>query len=416
MIDLSTIEISVTLIIALILIVGFVMGEIARKVGLPRVTGYIVAGILLNPDLSGLVPADFAGKTKPVTDIALAFITFSVGGTLEFGKIKSLGKSILSIAFFEAEFALIFVAIGMMLLAPMLVKLPGGDFYTVVLPMALLMACLASPTDPSATLAVVHEFRAAGPVTSTVMGVAALDDALGIINYSMVVALSTVLVQGTGLNFSGAVLHPLIVILSSVGMGAVIGIMFNLICNMLKKETEGILIVVVLGALLLCFGLASLFNVDELLATMSMGILVTNYNPMRKKIFGLLERYLEELVIVLFFTLACMHLNLDAAKSAATLIVVFVIFRALGKTTGTMLGAKLSGAQPVVRKYTVGGLLPQGGIVIGLALMMQQKPYAEGFADIIIGVVIGATVVHELIGPMVSKFALGKAGEILPQK
>lgn len=416
MIDLSTIEISVTLIIALILIVGFVMGEIARKVGLPRVTGYIVAGILLNPDLSGLVPADFAGKTKPVTDIALAFITFSVGGTLEFGKIKSLGKSILSIAVFEAEFALIFVAIGMMLLAPMLVKLPGGDFYTVILPMALLMACLASPTDPSATLAVVHEFRAAGPVTSTVMGVAALDDALGIINYSLVVAVSTVLVQGTGLNFSGAVLHPLIVIVSSVGMGAVIGIMFNLICNMLKRETEGILIVVVLGALLLCFGLASLFNVDELLATMSMGVLVTNYNPLRKKIFGLLERYLEELVIVLFFTLACMHLNLDAAQSAVMLIVVFVIFRALGKTTGTMLGAKLSGAQPLVRKYTVGGLLPQGGIVIGLALMMQQKPYAEGFADIIIGVVIGATVVHELIGPMVSKFALGKAGEILPQK
>lgn len=412
MIDFDNIILSVTLITGIILITGFVLGELARKVGLPRVTGYILAGILLNPDLSGFIPADFAGQTSPVTDMALAFITFSVGGTLEFGKIRKLGKNILSIAVFEAEFAMIFVVVGMILFAPLLVNLPGEDLLTVILPMALLTGCLAAPTDPSATLAVVHEFKASGKVTSTIMGVAALDDALGIINYSLAVAISAVLVRGGGLDFSGAMLQPLLIILGSIAAGAIIGVFFNMICNLLRKETEGILIVVVLGALLLCFGLASMLNIDELLATMTLGVVVTNYNPLHKKIFGLLERYLEELVIILFFTLACMHLDLNAVKNALLLIVIFVAFRALGKTSGTMLGAKISGADPVVRKYTFGGLLPQGGIVIGLALMIKQEPFAADFADIIIGVVVGATVVHELLGPMVSKFVLRKAGEI----
>lgn len=414
MIGLEDITLSVTMITGIILLTGFVLGELVRKAGLPRVTGYIVAGILLNPDLSGFIPADFANQTQPITDMALAFITFSVGGTLEFGKIRKLGKNILSIALFEAEFAVIFVAGGMILFAPLLVNLPGDDLLTVVLPMALLTACLAAPTDPSATLAVVHEYKASGKVTSTIMGVAAVDDALGIINYSLAVAVSAVLVQGGGLSFSGAVVDPLLIILGSVALGALTGVIFNVICNHLRRETEGILIVVVIGALMLCFGLASVFEIDELLATMSLGVVVSNFNPLRKKIFALLERYLEELVIVLFFTLACMHLDLFAVKNAMFLILVFVVFRTLGKTSGTMLGAKLSGAEPAVRKYTVGGLLPQGGIVIGLALMIRQEPYAAGFADIIIGVVVGATVVHELLGPLVSKFVLRKANEIRP--
>ncbi len=145
---------------------------------------------------------------------------------------------------------------------------------------------------------------------------------------------------------------------------------------------------------------------------MAMGVIVTNFNPLHEKIFGLLERYLEELIIVLFFTLATMHLDLDAVKNAALLILVFVVFRAMGKTAGTMLGGKISHADKSVRKYTVGGLLPQGGIVIGLALMMKQEAFAADFADIIIGVIVGATVVHELVGPVFSKTFLRRAGEI----
>lgn len=406
------IHLSTTFIMGLILIVGFVLGEAAQKTGLPRVTGYIVAGIILNPDLSHLIPRDFTRHTDPFTNIALAFITFSVGGTLKFKMIRSLGKNILSIAVFEAEFALIFVMGGMLLFAPLMVDLPADEWMTVVLPMSLLMACLASPTDPSATLAVEHEFKASGKVTSTIMGVAAVDDALGIINYSLAVVIASVLVQKAGFDINNSVLEPLMVIGGSVALGLVLGWIFNLICRFLKNESEGILIVVVLGSLMLCFGLASLFGIDELLTTMSMGMIVANYNPISKKIFGLLERYLEELVIVLFFTLACMVLDLDAVKNAAPLILVFIVFRAAGKAAGTMLGAKISRADAVIRKYTVGGLLPQGGIVIGLALLMKQEPYAEGFADIIIGVIVGSTVIHELIGPLASKYVLRKAGEI----
>lgn len=412
MISFENFTLGATLIVGLILIVGFLLGEAVSKAGLPRVSGYILAGILLNPQIFSLIPEDFADRTNPVTNMALAFITFSVGGTLRLEKVRSLGKSIVSIAVFEAEFAMIFVAGGMMLFAPMLVDLPGNDWGTVIIPMAILTASLAAPTDPSATLAVVHEYKARGKVTSSIMGVAAMDDALGIINYSVAVAVATVLVQNSGFDVAASVLEPLGVILGSVFLGAILGWIFNLICRFLKKESEGVLIVVVLGSLLLCFGLASLIGIDELLATMAMGVIVTNFNPLHEKIFGLLERYLEELIIVLFFTLATMHLDLDAVKNAALLILVFVVFRVMGKTAGTMLGGKISHADKSVRKYTVGGLLPQGGIVIGLALMMKQEAFAADFADIIIGVVVGATVVHELAGPIFSKTFLRRAGEI----
>ena len=139
--------------------------------------------------------------------------------------------------------------------------------------------------------------------------------------------------------------------------------------------------------------------------------LLTNSSP-AKRIFTIIERYTDELIFVVFFTLSGLHLNLSAISGSILLIAVFVVARALGKYTGTYLATSWLNADEKVRKYTAGGLFPQGGIVIGLALLLAKNPLVSEYASLIIGVVIGASLIHELLGPLVAKAALKKAGEI----
>jgi len=244
------------------------------------------------------------------------------------------------------------------------------------------------------------------------MGVAAFDDALGIINYSLAIAIASILILNQNFNISSSLTHPLITIFGAVLLGILLGFLFNGITLIFKKETEGGFIVIILGLLLLCFGTATLLGVDALLATMTMGAVVVNFNPFREKIFKILERYTEELIFVLFFTLSGMHLNFSILTTSLLLIVFFVIFRTIGKISGTIIGATIAKSPPKIKKYVAGGLIPQGGIVIGLALLIKQNSTFDILSDIIISVIIGATIIHELIGPIVAKIALTKAGEI----
>ena len=403
------------LIIGIIIFTGFVAGELCTRIGLPKVTGYILAGLILNPKLTHFIPESFVEHTALVTNIALSFITFSVGGTLLFSKIRSLGKSIIFITLFEAEFAFLFVGVFLILLGPLVVSLPEFTFVSFFLPLALLLASLASPTDPSATLAVQHQYKAKGEVTSTIMGVAAFDDILGIINYSLAVSIAGICVLHQSLGIY-SIVQPFIKILGSIIGGCLFGFFLNILTKIIKKETEGVLLTLIISLLSLCYGLAGMFGADELLSTMTMGIVVVNYNIKKEKLFKILERYTEELIFVLFFTISAMHLNFSVMVSNYLFIIIFIVFRSIGKFTGTIVGGKISKSSLSIQKFTVGGLIPQGGIVIGLALVIKQNPAFDSISDIILNVIIGATIIHEIFGPVISKFALEKAGEITLNK
>jgi len=344
--------------------------------------------------------------------MALAFITFSVGGTVFLPRVRELGRSIALITLFEAEFAFLAVVIGFAALTPLLMHGAGLPWAAAILPMSLLAGSLASPTDPSATLAVAHEYRARGDVSSTIMGVAAFDDALGIINYSIAVAAATALARHAGFRVGSSLLAPLMSIAGAAAVGVAFGFVLNGAVRLFGRETEGYLIVPILGLLAACFGVARLVHVDELLATMTMGITVVNTYRQRVRIFGVLERYTEQLIFVLFFTLSGMHLKFSALFAAWGLVLLFVVMRALGKLSGTALGSLLGRAPSSVRKYAGGGLIPQGGIVIGLALLMKQNTALDAFSDTLISLVIGTAVIHELVGPILAKRALQKAGEL----
>lgn len=398
------------LIIGILIASGFILGELVERLGLPRVTGYILAGVLLNPGVFHFIPPVFVQATEPVTNIALAILTFAVGGTLALAPLRELGKGIAFIALGEAELAALAVTLGMLVTLPFLVHLEGASFLTVYLPLALLLGSLASPTDPSATLAVIHQYKAKGPVSFSIMAAAALDDALGIINFSVAVVLATIFTSHAAVHTS-SLLIPFLSIGGAVGLGFLFGFTFHFASGFLHGDSGGLFLVLILAILTLCYGIGTLLDLDQLLATMSVGITVVNFGRERDRIFQLIESYAEPLVFVLFFTISGMYLNFQILFKFLPVVLLFVAFRSVGKLGGVYAGAFLAHSSHPVRRYTGWGLIPQGGIVIGLALVMKQNPALAPVSDILLNVIIGATVIHELIGPLTAKVALQKAGE-----
>lgn len=395
----------------LVIMLGYVLGELVRKFGLPRVSGYIVAGLLLNPRITGFVSIDFVDSMGTITDLSLAILTFAIGGTLAFGPLKELGKKILFIALGEAQLSAFLVMAGCLVTLPFLLP-EAGNFWTMTAPLAVLLGSLASPTDPSATLAVVRQYRAKGMVTFSIMASAALDDALGILNYSLGIVVAVVLVTHHVEGVS-TILEPLIAIGGALGLGFVSGLAFRYVPKWLRGESDGLQIALLLGALGLCYGVSAMLDLDQLLATMAMGMTVVNTarRQERHHVFHLLEESVEPIVFIVFFTVSGMLLDVEVLIQYLPVVLLFVLFRTIGKLVGANLGARLGKASRNVRRYTGWGLIPQGGIVIGLALLVQQEPALASISHILLNVIIGATVIHELIGPLTAKLAIMKSGE-----
>ncbi|NOZ46234.1 MAG: hypothetical protein GXO79_05570 [Chlorobi bacterium] len=405
---------SIILYIGIIIFAGFIFSELTNFIKLPKVTGYIIAGILLNPSLFNVIPESFLENTTPVINIALSFITFSVGGSLLFSELKIKGKSMITLTIFEAEFAFLFVTLSFLFLSYMFHMLDTTSF-RVYLAFSLLLGVFATPTDPSATLAVINEYGAKGKVTNMVLGIAAFDDSIGLINYSIFSSVAILLMGGTSIGMA-SYFEPLYAIGGALLLGTIFGFFMNFITKFLNKETGGEIIIVVGALLLLCYGLAKLIKIDALLSNMVMGVVVVNYSKNQDRIFKILERYTDELIFLLFFTISGMHLNFGSVVASLPFILIFVIFRSLGKFSGIYFGGYFLKESKKIKKYTAGGLVPQGGIVIGLAFLMRTYPEFNSLSDIVISIILGATVIHEIIGPVISKFALKKAGEIAIDK
>jgi Kef-type K+ transport system membrane component KefB len=400
-----------TLLFGLVIFVGFIGGELAKLIKLPKVTGYILAGVFLNPGFLGIIPVAFNNNVNVLTNVALSFITFSVGGTLLYPEVKKLGKSILYMTLLEAEFAFLLTAAGLLIFLYFFHLFPGHDLYTFYLPMVFLLGSLASPTDPSATLAVKTEYQAKGVVMSSIMGIAAFDDVLGIMNYSIATGLAIAFIKQEPLALS-TIGEPVISILGSIAVGIAFGFILNMVTNFVKKEADSVLLVIISGILLLSFGVSNWLKWDSLLATMTVGVIVVNFNSRQKAIFEVLERYTDEIIFTLFFTISGLMLNFQSLTSSYVLVFLFIVFRLAGKALGVFTGGAIAHSPMKVRKYVIGGLFPQGGIVIGLALIMKQNPNFTDFADVILNIVLGATIIHELLGPIAAKISLKKAGEI----
>ncbi|MDP8299820.1 MAG: cation:proton antiporter [Candidatus Tantalella remota] len=400
------------LIVGIILFSGFVFGQVFQRLGLPKIVGYLLAGVVLNPQICTFIPSNITTETDIIENIAIAFIAFAIGGTIVFPKIKEQGKGIFFITIFEAEITFLLITAGFVMLLPLVTNFPQTGWFTIFIPFSLLLGCLGSPTDPSVALAVTHEYKAKGEVSSTMLSVAGFDDVLGIINYSVAIVIAQAIITKEAFSVSTVVLTPVLILLGSVVLGCSLGFIFNFITRKISKESEGMFFVLILSFLTMCWGLASLLHAEEILSIMIMGIVVANYNPQPKKVFSMLERYSEELIFLIFFVLSGLHLDFGMPPIVFVLILCFVVFRIIGKYTGTALGAKIAGSSPKIKKYTASGLIPFGGIVIGLALILNQNPIFKDISNYLISIIVGGTIINEFLGPIFVKKALKNSGEI----
>jgi Kef-type K+ transport system membrane component KefB len=403
---------NILLTLGLLLTIGYTAGWLMDKIGLPKIIGYIITGIAFSPNTIGFVGNDIIEKTQLLMEVCLAFIAFEVGGALKWSKIKKHKKEIISIALFASLFPFILITIVVFSFGLLFPTLLPFEPVTLLL-LSLLLGALASPTAPAATLAVIHQYKAKGKVTDTVLGVAALDDAIGILMFSLTIAVIFMITGGgqSGL-FGNPALNSLYEIGGALLIGAIIGIIINPIARFIQIKGEGQWIVILLSLIIFCVGIAKALQVDILLSSMTMGVVLVNKSKQQIMIFRILERYAEDFIFLFFFLLSGLHLDMSAIPQATALIIIFVLFRVVGKFMGTIIGARMVKADRSIQKYTAGGLLTQAGIVIGLVLSIYQKEEFKEVSEILLATIMGATVIHELIGPIAAKYSLMKAGEI----
>lgn len=398
--------------VGLLLTIGYIAGWLLEKVGLPRIIAYIATGIVFSPHTASITDESIVQVTHPLLEISLAFIAFEIGGALKWFKIKAHEKEIISITLMASLIPFLVILLGVIAMGLLLPQSLPYSFSLLVF-LGLLLGALASPTDPTATFAVMHQYKSRGRVSDTIVDVAAIDDAFGILLFGLTIGtISLYLGNGEGKIGSNPIVYSLYQIVVSIIAGAVMGFIFKLAARMLKTDSEGQWVVITFSLLILMVGLSEWLGLDEVLASMMMGVVVANACRQQEIIFSILERYTEELIFLFFFLLSGMQLNISTLPQAAGLIGLFVLLRTAGKMLGANLGARLVKSEPRIQKYTAYGLLPQGGIVIGLALSLQENGMFTEISELLLTTIIGTSIIHELIGPIAAKWGLEQAGEI----
>ncbi len=395
--------------ISLLLLFAFLVVLLAKKYRVPIVVGYVFLGILLSPDIIALFPTIdqemsnmytfVLANLDYVTNIALAFIAFTIGSELSIKTIKRLGKSIFSIAIMESVSAFVVVTAAVY-------------FFGRPLFMALLFGAIASATAPAATVMVLKEYNAEGPLTSTIMAVVGLDDAFALIIFSLINPIAYSQYRGEGaINLSEVIVLPLIEIFGAIILGLAFGYLAQFLLTKFNEKTRKILTIVT--TITLSSSVSIFFGVSALIANMSVGFAVRNF---AKKNLQISEE-IDTLTIPLyamFFIIAGTEIRFSEMGSLSFLLIAFIylIARIIGKVGGSTLAARISGAPEAVKKYIGLGLLPQSGVAIALAYSVQ-KQYAQ---DPEVGLLIFNTLLltaamTEVFGPLLTKYAVVNAGE-----
>ena len=396
-------EPNILAIIGLIIAVSFLGSKIFQRFGIPQVVGFIVIGVILGPSLLNLIPLELSEQLIFISEIALGLIGFDIGSHLRFSELRRLGRSILFILLFEAIGTFVLVTAGIYLI-------------TQSLHTALIFGALASATAPAATVDVLAEYDAKGPLTTSLLAVVGMDDALALVLFSIAAALAESLLAQSGPPSLLQILElPLIEIGGSLVVGVGLGLLLDRIMCRMKVQHDAMAISI--GFVFLGVGLSQAFGFSLILTTMVLGIVIVN----RCAEHGQHIRYTIEqagpVIYVLFFTLVGARFQIGLLPAMGLIGIAYVILRSAGKFLGAWLGGTLGGAEPAVRNNLGLGLLSQAGVAVGLALASASRFSAYGeegqaLGTLIISVITATTFVVQIIGPICVKLAISRAGEI----
>ncbi|MBO5290576.1 MAG: cation:proton antiporter [Clostridia bacterium] len=379
--------------LGLMIFVGMALGRLVKKIKLPNVTGYLLAGLLLGPSILGLLSEEFLSGITVISDAALGFIAFSIGNEFKISYFKRVGATPIIIACLESFFAVAFVTVALML---------AGCSTT----FSLVLGSIAAATAPAATIMVIKQYKAKGPVTETLLSVVAIDDATALIMYSISIAAATAL-SGGNATVKELVLKPVIEIGGALVVGAILGFLFLLPMKAFKKDGNRLSLII--AFIFVGLGLSQLCGFSSLLLCMAMGAVVANFSPDVNQIMKLSDRITPP-IFMLFFVASGADLKLSVLPAVGLVGVIYIVVRVVGKMFGASLGAIVCKAGKNIRKYLGPALVPQAGVAIGLSLAASSV--VPEHASEIRTVILCGTLIYELVGPVIAKTCLKKAGEI----
>lgn len=399
----------VTLGIALLLATGLLAAKLCQRIHLPSVTGYILAGLLLGPTGFNIINEHSVGHNLDhFTQIALMLIAFGIGEHIEIKKLSHHARSLLWIGVAETTGAFLLVTMAIYctigLTSFTITDWQPRDYVA----LSILLGAVSVATAPAATLLVIRELKAKGPLTATLMAIVAIDDGLAIMIFGMSISITQQFIGQAGDPIFLAIGKSVVEIVQSLLLGLITGIALTIIIGRLKNNAE--IMTAGLSILLLCSELAIFLHLSPLLAGMTAGFIVVNKAERDMRIFRVLNHF-EPPIYVLFFTLAGTHLDIKALGAAGAIGLVYFLARIAGKVLGVQLGSRIAHAPTVVRKYLGFTLVPQAGVAIGLIFLISSEPALAAYSAIITPVVLAGVFMSELIGPLCARHAVTKAGE-----
>ena len=393
--------------IGTILLLGALGGRLFQKLKIPQVVGYIVIGIIIGQSGFQVLSANVISALEPVSSIALALIGFLIGGELKISVLKKYGKQFTGILFFEAIVPFFVVSIVVTAVSFLFTK----DIKTSI-SIGLILGSISSATAPAATTDVLRENRTRGPLTTTVLGIVAMDDAVALILYAFSSSIASSLLGYTGGSLLAQLLTLAYDVFGSILLGSLIGLCLSRFIRNVMTD-EGRILAFSLGAILLATGLCVFLNLDTILAAMSVGFFMVNFAPAKTRpTFALVEKFTPP-IYVLFFVLVGAKLNIWNVTAYLGLIaLLYIICRTIGKSIGARTGAKLTKAPKTVEKFLPWCLLSQAGVAIGLSIAAGQT-FSTTIGPSIILIITATTFVVQLLGPICVKHAVEGAGECI---
>ena len=383
-------------------LIALYFGKLTQLVRLPSIIGFMIVGTLIGPSVAPLLSEQMQDKLAFINDIALGFVALSIGIELSFAALRRQGKAIIYIILSESFVTAIVVTLSIGLL-------------TRNWPFALLFGAIAPASAPAGTVAIIQEYRAKGPLTQAMYAVVGFDDGLGVMIFGFASAIAGQLLSHAGLS-AQTLLQPLIEIVGSCAIGITLGLVMGVLSSRLSNRSD--LLILGFAFVLLIAGLCNALGLSLILANLALGIVVVNTQPSRTaERIGESIQTVMPLLFTLFFLLAGAHLRLSALPALGIIGTVYMVARSAGLIGGAWLGGVIGQADKMISNNIGLGILNQAGVAIGLALYVQRtfSQYgAEGewISSTIITTVTATSILFGIIGPILTKVALERAGEI----
>ncbi len=413
---------TILLMLGISMFLGLLMTRVLKNFGLPAVTSYLVAGLLIGPCLLGRFGIGFrtfedVESFGILSDVALGFIAFSIGNEFRLSELKHTGRQAAVVAVVQALAATALV--DACLLAIYYIFDLGSS---IGIPTCICLGAIATATAPAATLMVVNQYKAKGPLTSILLPIVALDDAVGLVVFAISFGVAKAIYSGAAISVITVLVNPLLEVIGSLLLGFLMGIVFTLIEKMFHSNTRRMGISITFVVLTAALSMVKMeipgteieLGFSSLLVCMMLGTVFCNICDFSADIMDRVDKWTAPLFVV-FFVLSGAELDLGVFSNMTVVAigVAYIIARSAGKYIGASVSAKAMKCEPQICKYLGITLLPQAGVALGMSVTVAQELGSEG--AIIRNIVLFAVLIYELFGPMLTKIALTKAGEIKPR-